>query len=423
MDGYPISILKRKRSSCASGSGYVPSVSTGFCVASTMNGFGSASDWPSSVTWYSCITSSRALCVLAGARLISSARSTCVNTGPRTMRSSRVEGSSTAWPVMSDGIMSGVNCTRAWGRDSACESARTSRVFPRPGTPSMSTWPDAASATSTWSTTTDWPTMARPIELRSVASISAACATDADSVSSIGLPFLIDERDATRGLEQRNRVPQFARMSGPCVVNRSQQRLSIEPCERRERGSACVGRQPGVPGYSTRGGFFERTDRCGMKRSAAAVTQRELSGAANLFGERSASRTHWCRERAEPDAASPQREPDQCQHQQDDRAAVLPRQCEQRRVIVFRQQMDVVVAPQFGGGDEQPPVIAVEQASVSKRRSVDHRHAPATHGDTHRLDASLVTQGPQRVSLGGEKREGIEVAQPVSRSRTRRIWR
>ena len=38
-----------------------------------------------------------------------------MKTGPRTTRSSRVDGSSTAWPVMSDGIMSGVNCTRACG--------------------------------------------------------------------------------------------------------------------------------------------------------------------------------------------------------------------------------------------------------------------------------------------------------------------
>ena len=33
--------LKRKRSNCASGSGYVPSSSIGFCVASTKNGAGS----------------------------------------------------------------------------------------------------------------------------------------------------------------------------------------------------------------------------------------------------------------------------------------------------------------------------------------------------------------------------------------------
>ena len=38
------------------------------------------------------MTSSNALCVLAGARLISSASSNCVNTGPRTTRNSRVVG-------------------------------------------------------------------------------------------------------------------------------------------------------------------------------------------------------------------------------------------------------------------------------------------------------------------------------------------
>ena len=83
-----------------------------------------------------------------------------MNTGPRTTRSDCVAGSSTEWPVMSDGIMSGVNCTRAWPRASARASARTSSVLPRPGTPSMSTCPDATSATSTCSMTASWPTMA-----------------------------------------------------------------------------------------------------------------------------------------------------------------------------------------------------------------------------------------------------------------------
>ena len=46
-------------------------------------------------------------------------------------------GSSTAWPVMSDGIMSGVNCTRACAKVSARAMARTSSVLPRPGTPSI----------------------------------------------------------------------------------------------------------------------------------------------------------------------------------------------------------------------------------------------------------------------------------------------
>src|SRR5919197_587940 len=61
-----------KRSSCASGSGYVPSYSIGFCVAITMNGRPSSYDTPSIVTCCSCMHSSSAACVFGDARLISS---------------------------------------------------------------------------------------------------------------------------------------------------------------------------------------------------------------------------------------------------------------------------------------------------------------------------------------------------------------
>ena len=71
-----------KRSICASGSAYVPSVSIGFWVAMTRNGSGTKCVSPPIVTWRSCMTSSSALCTLAGARLISSASSRCANTGP-----------------------------------------------------------------------------------------------------------------------------------------------------------------------------------------------------------------------------------------------------------------------------------------------------------------------------------------------------
>ena len=61
----------------------VPSVSIGFCVAITTNGSGTLWLSPAIVTCRSCITSSSALCTLAGARLISSASSRLANTGPR----------------------------------------------------------------------------------------------------------------------------------------------------------------------------------------------------------------------------------------------------------------------------------------------------------------------------------------------------
>ena len=42
---------------------------------------------------------------------------------------------------MSAGIRSGVNCTRFGCRPSTVPSVSTSRVLPRPGTPTSSTWP------------------------------------------------------------------------------------------------------------------------------------------------------------------------------------------------------------------------------------------------------------------------------------------
>src|SRR4026209_1630284 len=70
------------RSTWASGSAYVPSVSIAFWVARTRNGSGTR--WVSRpiVTCRSCMTSSSALCTFAGARLISSASRRFVKTGP-----------------------------------------------------------------------------------------------------------------------------------------------------------------------------------------------------------------------------------------------------------------------------------------------------------------------------------------------------
>ena len=61
-----------KRSSCASGSGYVPSCSIGFCVAITMNGVPRVCVSVSTVTCRSSMHSSNADWVFGDARLISS---------------------------------------------------------------------------------------------------------------------------------------------------------------------------------------------------------------------------------------------------------------------------------------------------------------------------------------------------------------
>jgi len=74
--------LSKKRSSCDSGSGYVPACSCGFCVASTMNGPGNGRATPSTETCPSAIASRRQLWVRGVVRLISSASTRLANKGP-----------------------------------------------------------------------------------------------------------------------------------------------------------------------------------------------------------------------------------------------------------------------------------------------------------------------------------------------------
>ncbi len=72
----------RNRSSWFSGRKYVPSNSYGFCVATTMNGWGSGITCPSTDTVDSFIASSRADCVRGVVRLISSASTMLWKIGP-----------------------------------------------------------------------------------------------------------------------------------------------------------------------------------------------------------------------------------------------------------------------------------------------------------------------------------------------------
>ena len=64
-------------------------------------------------------------------------------------------------PVISDGVISGVNWMRLNEQESERASALASVVLPTPGTSSMSTWPSHSSAVSINSTTSSLPTTAR----------------------------------------------------------------------------------------------------------------------------------------------------------------------------------------------------------------------------------------------------------------------
>ena len=142
--------MKRKRSSCDSGSGKMPVCSKGFCVAITMNGLGSQCIRPSAVTCRSCIASSRLACVRGGVRLISSASRTFVKTAPGTNCSSPIF--LTVVPTMWPGVVSGVNWIRLNCTPSTRATPAAISVFATPGGPSSRTWPPATAATSKRST-------------------------------------------------------------------------------------------------------------------------------------------------------------------------------------------------------------------------------------------------------------------------------
>ena len=107
------------------------------------------------------MTSSSALCVLGEVRLISSASTIWLMIAPGRYCSSPLCRLGMVKPVMSDGVMSGVNWMRLKEQDSERASALHSVVLPTPGTSSMRIWPSHSSAVSRSSTASSLPTTAR----------------------------------------------------------------------------------------------------------------------------------------------------------------------------------------------------------------------------------------------------------------------
>ncbi len=126
----------------------------------TRNGAPTLRLTPSIVTCPSSITSSRADCVLAEARLISSASTTFEKIGPLWNSHSPAFWSYTEMPVMSPGSMSGVNWMRLLTPSTLSEMARASEVLPVPGKSSSSTWPSLIMAVNISSMTCCLPSRA-----------------------------------------------------------------------------------------------------------------------------------------------------------------------------------------------------------------------------------------------------------------------
>ena len=131
--GYPIDSRSMNRSSCASGSGYVPSCSIGFCVAITMNGVPSGWVSVSTVTCRSSMHSSSADCVLGVARLISSPSTMLAKMAPGLNSKSPRSWLKTFTPVTSVGSRSGVNWIRRNEQSIDRAMAFASMVLPTPG--------------------------------------------------------------------------------------------------------------------------------------------------------------------------------------------------------------------------------------------------------------------------------------------------
>ena len=147
-----------KRSSCASGSGYVPSYSIGFWVATTMNGAIEHMPLSFEVDLLLFHRLQQRGLGLGGARLISSARSSCVKIGPFFRWKRVVETSNTLVPRISDGIRSGVNWMRVNFACTMCASVFAINVLAVPGTPSNRTCPPVNNATARSSNGSSNPT-------------------------------------------------------------------------------------------------------------------------------------------------------------------------------------------------------------------------------------------------------------------------
>ena len=166
-------------------------------MASTKNGAGSLWVLPPALTCFSCIASSIAAWVFGGVRLISSARRMLVKIGPsmnRKLRRPDSSSSRTFVPVMSEGIRSGVNCTRLKPTSRIRASVDTMSVLASPGTPSRRQWPRVKIAAKSCSMTSCCPT----ITFCSSSCISLRCWLNSTRMSS---------KDFGRGVEDTDQIP------------------------------------------------------------------------------------------------------------------------------------------------------------------------------------------------------------------------
>src|SRR5256885_4456209 len=131
-----------------------------------------------------------------------------------------------------------------------------------------------------------------------------------DSLISMRRPSALDESWTPRGLEQGDGAAQFLEPAGPGAVNGGRERAEIETGQLGKRRRAFLGREARVAWNPSLRGLVERASCSREQRLAAAMTQGELTAAADLLGERAARSRRRRHEWPEPDAAAPQHERD-----------------------------------------------------------------------------------------------------------------
>src|SRR5262245_45545095 len=134
--------------------------------------------------------------------------------------------------------------------------------------------------------TSDWPTMACWMSVRSFAKMSAARVRASASTCSMLGPCVRDEDVAARRLEQREGATQVVGRGRVGMTDRARQGARTEAGQPRQGGDALLWRQATVILDAAPGRFAERAHAGGVQRHAAAVVQRETAGAANLIRQR-----------------------------------------------------------------------------------------------------------------------------------------
>jgi hypothetical protein len=120
-----------------------------------------------------------------------------------------------------------------------------------------------------------------------------------------------------------------------------------------------------------------------------------LARPADLLRQRS-PRLHRRRDqRTEAHRAAPQQQRNDDPAEHHHRPAAYPGQRDQARILILRQEVNLVAARQLRRGDQQPAMIPFEQRARAERYRIDDGDAAAADTHAHGMQAALLpTQRP-----------------------------